>query len=993
MQKLLQFLSKYALPGIVLLFLAFIPLYPKIPLFDIFGTWVYIRLEDFLIFIACLLFGFLLFKKKVSLKTPLTLPIMVFWITGFVSLLIALLFIFPHLSNVFPHVAVLHYIRHIEYMVLFFLSYAVIANNRKLLPFVIAVLAVTSAAVIAYGLGQKYNGWPAFSTMNEEFAKGVPLRLPPTARIMSTFAGHYDLAAYLVMTIPIFGSLIFGVKKWFLRVGFILLWIASFILLLLTASRVSFGVYLLTVSVMLWWQKKRLLIIPVIIASVIMVNFVSGASDRFLKTLRFNDVVVDLSTGKPIGTLEKVEGGTATLERISEPDEENLPKGSGFINVPSSGTATGSADIGMVEFIKKKDLTAGKGDVATVSGSFLIQKAFVLDISITTRFQGQWPRAIEAFKRNILTGSGYSTLNLAADGNYHRLLGETGILGTISFLGIFLYAFLWFWKKRALLEPLEKAFVTGLFAGIVGLAANAVLIDVFAASKVAYPLWLLLGIAMAILAKHELHISYARFMYSFFTHRLMILFYAGVGIFLLFGPIINSYFTGDDFTWLRWAAESTLTTIPQYFTDAQGFFYRPIPKLWYFSLFSLFWLVPQAYHIASIVLFFGISLLVLRLMLQFRMHKIIAIVSTILFAVFSIHHENIMWISGQSSLLAVFFFLLALNVLISSAHNLKNTNHKGEILSGVLILLSMFSWESLIVAPLIVAIMNFFLFKKKTYYWMLILIPIVLIARTMSGAVNPSGDYGYNMSKLLVNGIGNGLTYITAILFGPQAIEQAFRIRELLRSYALVLSVGALIMMVISVYALIKHRAYLMKESLLVVLVACFFVSLVPFLGLGAASDRYALLPSVFLVMFIAFVAQKVWASRLPISLRLIPVVIVCGLIVINYQDTQKLIKEWQFAGNTTEKALLSIRTGFFPPTNIKTFVFIDVPIRQGRAWIFPTGLNDALWHMFRQTPYYVTQVQTIDQAFEYPHPKDTDKVILQFEDFTLKQVVKEPGL
>ncbi|KXK12267.1 MAG: hypothetical protein UZ22_OP11002000066 [Microgenomates bacterium OLB23] len=39
--------------------------------------------------------------------------------------------------------------------------------------------------------------------MNPEFAKGRILFLTPEARLSSTFAGHYDLAAYLVLMLPL----------------------------------------------------------------------------------------------------------------------------------------------------------------------------------------------------------------------------------------------------------------------------------------------------------------------------------------------------------------------------------------------------------------------------------------------------------------------------------------------------------------------------------------------------------------------------------------------------------------------------------------------------------------------------------------------------------------------------------------------------------------------------------------------------------------------
>ncbi len=54
-----------------------------------------------------------------------------------------------------------------------------------------------------YGIGQKFIGWPAVQTMNPEYAKGYLLYLSAEDRISSTFAGHYDLAAYLVFLMPI----------------------------------------------------------------------------------------------------------------------------------------------------------------------------------------------------------------------------------------------------------------------------------------------------------------------------------------------------------------------------------------------------------------------------------------------------------------------------------------------------------------------------------------------------------------------------------------------------------------------------------------------------------------------------------------------------------------------------------------------------------------------------------------------------------------------
>ncbi|HVZ59062.1 MAG TPA: hypothetical protein VG935_04905, partial [Patescibacteria group bacterium] len=245
--KQLRWILDHSLFIFTLFLLIFIPLYPKIPLLDIKHTWVYIRVEDFLIAFAWVIFFIAYLRKKATINTPLSWPIVVFWIVGAIATINGVVFIFPHLANVFPSLAALNYLRRIEYLSVFFLAYSAI-KNRKDINALIAVLTGTMIGVFIYGIGQRLWGFPAFETMNEEFAKGIPLRLSALARIPSTFAGHYDLAAYLILMIPILGSMIIGYKKWYLKLIFFLTSVGGLILLLMTASRVSFAVYLVAIA-------------------------------------------------------------------------------------------------------------------------------------------------------------------------------------------------------------------------------------------------------------------------------------------------------------------------------------------------------------------------------------------------------------------------------------------------------------------------------------------------------------------------------------------------------------------------------------------------------------------------------------------------------------------------------------------------------------------------------------------------------------------------
>src|SRR3989304_10536114 len=122
MERLSKFLSK----GIkkvsenilflaTLFLLVFIPLYPKLPLLDIRNTWVYIRAEDFIVFFVLITWITLLLKKKITLKTPLTIPIFTFWIIGGIATIHGVLLVFPMIANVFPNVAFFSLLRHVEY--------------------------------------------------------------------------------------------------------------------------------------------------------------------------------------------------------------------------------------------------------------------------------------------------------------------------------------------------------------------------------------------------------------------------------------------------------------------------------------------------------------------------------------------------------------------------------------------------------------------------------------------------------------------------------------------------------------------------------------------------------------------------------------------------------------------------------------------------------------------------------------------------------------
>ncbi|HPA61930.1 MAG TPA: O-antigen ligase family protein [Candidatus Woesebacteria bacterium] len=535
-QTLVNFIDQHLLFYASLFLLIFIPLYPKIPLFDaIPGYIVRVRLEDIFVGLTTLFYLIQVWRKKVSWKNPVAKWILAYIAVAFLSI-ISGLFIIRTIPLETIHLAksVLHLLRYIEYFALLFILYSSIKSEKDL-QVVIYVLALTVLLVSIYGYGQKYRYWPVFSTMNREFSKGMVLYLTEHARVQSTFAGHYDLAAFLVLLLPIFYVLGIKSQKKLERISFKILHLIGLWLLVVSASRTSFAAYLLAILfaiIFLAWQEQSLLkrlwailrrglSFSVLILLMILL-FGGDMQDRFLQLLR----------AYPEAYTAYEESVQFSEEQIAllEDKYENLAK---FVknrgNPPDNGLAVdentaftadntitrtdeqpvSSRPVDVYEDIPDKVLEEdSQGNLVVVEKERTWSpNAMKYGLSLAIRLDELWPNAIRGFMTNPLLGSAYGTLNKkefyqfteaeSTDNNFLRTLGETGLLGFITFYGIFLVIFYQI-KQNQKASPWLKNLNLAFMAASIGLLANALYIDVFASSKVAFTYWALAGAILAI---------------------------------------------------------------------------------------------------------------------------------------------------------------------------------------------------------------------------------------------------------------------------------------------------------------------------------------------------------------------------------------------------------------------------------------------------------------------------------------------------------------
>jgi hypothetical protein len=132
--------------------------------------------------------------------------------------------------------------------------------------------------------------------MNAAFARGLLLYLSPDARVSSTFAGHYDLAAYLVFLIPL-ALAFYGYKKNILAaIPFAL----AIFVLTLTASRSSFGAYVVAIIAFVIYTRRKRLIIMAIAATILSSLFSTNLVQRYFKTFQVKQIFVNENTGQVV---------------------------------------------------------------------------------------------------------------------------------------------------------------------------------------------------------------------------------------------------------------------------------------------------------------------------------------------------------------------------------------------------------------------------------------------------------------------------------------------------------------------------------------------------------------------------------------------------------------------------------------------------------------------------------------------------------------------
>ena len=446
----------------------FIPLFMKFPLVRIGGSFVSVRTEDVLILLTYLFWGaYLVLSGQIKsfLKDKLNQAFFVFFLIGAISAFSGAFLTHTISTNL----GILHLARRIE-ILLFLPFFASIIKTRRRAYVLLGSLSLVVLLASFYALGQRYLRFPAVSTTNAELAQGVVYYIQPFGRIISTFAGHYDLAIFLVMALTIISSVIFYFiqKKKMFFVGWLgFLGALSGLVLVMTAARLSFVAAFVGIILALILAGKKKFILVIFVLAALALAYPSQLRDRFVSTF----------------TVNILNSWQSYINNRSTDGKLNIP------TLPQSGSVGPPKEATDETVLTSPDIAPGEPVDITDLGVYR---------SFEIRIRAEWPRAIRAFIKNPFLGTGYSSIGLAVDNDILRSLGEVGILGTLAFF-LVIYETV---KRIIALYRSQSGFVKYLSGGVLAMIfafiVNALFIDVFEASKTGSIFWMVLGITLAL---------------------------------------------------------------------------------------------------------------------------------------------------------------------------------------------------------------------------------------------------------------------------------------------------------------------------------------------------------------------------------------------------------------------------------------------------------------------------------------------------------------
>lgn len=238
-------------------------------------------------------------------------------------------------------------------------------------------------------------------------------------------------------------------------------------------------------------------------------------------------------------------------------------------------------------------------------------------------------------------------------------------------------------------------------------------------------------------------------MHSVFTNKKYQLIIIVVATFLAFSNIFQNDFVLDDTSFIKTWQESQEGNIRALIAGnvPEGHLgvYRPIRSLLYTFYYNLFGDYTFWYHLHSILVHLGITVLAYLIVEKLTKRKIIAFASALLFGTHPIHTEAITYMSASMEITGVLFMFASFYLYILWKENKKNSVFLYS--SVILAFLAVFTYEMTLTLPILILLYEYIFNKKHLRnlfgYLAIYFLPVIAYVVIRFGFLNmpPRGEY------------------------------------------------------------------------------------------------------------------------------------------------------------------------------------------------------------------------------------------------------------
>lgn len=409
------------------------------------------------------------------------------------------------------------------------------------------------------------------------------------------------------------------------------------------------------------------------------------------------------------------------------------------------------------------------------------------------------------------------------------------------------------------------------------------------------------------------------------------------------------YFQNDDFIHIPLSAEGKLL---------QQNSFRPVCDISIMIDYKVWGKTAWGYHLTNLLLhiitciiFFYFFKLLLRKYAIPANSNLICWLSTVLFFLYAMHSEPVLWILGRSAILATMYSLLFLYCYIR--------RNDGALFIGAFLvfwILCLLTYESTWVVPVFALITSLTAIKQREtvfkreliYLTTVVSIFIVYLVIRTQYIHEVTGAYE---SGLLLNGDYTLLAKHYTLLF-IRSLVPAFINNKIL--------IGAFtVFTLLLTWLLIQQK----NRQLIIVLLLCFFVSLLPYISLGidtngTESERFLYFPTLIVTIIFGVIISTAKNKK---AYWLYPALFIIHLI------TLFIVKDnYRIAGSITKQIAEALgKTG-----NQKVVYAVDVPQAQNGAFILRQGLPQMMhWISGKDFDTVITCSQRYELLpLEYPY-------------------------